>query len=89
MINRCFFLHRINQELHSWVQDHYRKEENLDNSKSVRITDSSSISISTNPELATLTNSNEQQHVSRKVALLHRRTTKFVMNFLKIYQVFI
>ncbi|CAM4856041.1 unnamed protein product [Rotaria socialis] len=67
---------RINQELHSWVQDHYRKQDNIDNNKSVTIADSNSISISTNPDLATIADPNEQQHISRKVALLNRRISK-------------
>ncbi|CAF4435667.1 unnamed protein product, partial [Rotaria sp. Silwood2] len=65
---------RINQELHSWFQDHYRKQENTDNSKSITISDSNSISISTNPDMATVTDSNEQPHISRKIALLNRRS---------------
>ncbi|CAF3925315.1 unnamed protein product [Rotaria magnacalcarata] len=67
---------RINQELHSWVQDHYRKQDNIDNNKSVTIADSNSISISTNPDLETIADPNEQQHISRKVALLNRRISK-------------
>ncbi|CAF0774413.1 unnamed protein product [Rotaria sordida] len=67
---------RINQELHSWVQDHYRKLENTDNSKSITIPDSNSIRISTNPDMTPGTNSNEQQHISRKVAFLNRRLSK-------------
>jgi hypothetical protein len=67
---------RINRELHSWVQDHYRKRENIDNKKPVTIPDSNSISIPTNPDIATVPESTEQQHVPRKVAVLHRRTSK-------------
>ncbi|CAF0734863.1 unnamed protein product [Rotaria sp. Silwood1] len=67
---------RINQELHSWVQDHYRKQANTDNSKSITIPDSNSISISTNPDMTTVTDSNDQQHIPRKVALLNRRSSK-------------
>jgi hypothetical protein len=73
--------YRINRELHSWVQDHYRKEENTDKFKPVTLPDSNSISIPTNPDITTVTDSNEQlQHVSRKVALLNRRPSKFVID---------
>ncbi|CAF0797647.1 unnamed protein product [Adineta steineri] len=69
---------RINQELRSWVQDHYRQEENIDKTKPVTILNSNSISIPTNPDITTMTDSNEQQqqHIPRKVAVLNRRTPK-------------
>jgi hypothetical protein len=73
-----FSLNRINRELHSWVQDHYRKEENTDNKKPVTISDSNSITIPTNPDLEPVSDSNEQQHIPRKLAVLNRRTSKFV-----------
>jgi len=67
---------RINRELHSWVQDHYRKQENTDNKQPVTIPDLNSITIPTNPNIATVPASTEQQHVPRKVAELNRRTSK-------------
>ncbi len=83
---RFFYFYRINRELHSWVQDHYRKEENPDKKKPVTIPDSNSISIPTNLNIERVPDSSEQQHIPRKVAVLHRRTSKFVFNFMnKIY----
>jgi len=78
-----FSLNRINRELHSWVQDHYRKEENTDNKKPVTISDSNSITIPTNPDLEPVSDSNEQQHIPRKLAVLNRRTSKFVFQLKK------
>jgi hypothetical protein len=67
---------RINRELHSWVQDHYRKQENTDNKKPITIFDSNSITIPNNPDIESVPDSNEPQHVPRKLAVLNRRTSK-------------
>ncbi len=76
--------YRINRELHSWVQDHYRKEDNNDNNKPVTIFDSNSITIPAKPDIVTVPDSSEQQqHIPRKVALLNGRRTKFVINLSK------
>ncbi|UJR33786.1 hypothetical protein I4U23_021212 [Adineta vaga] len=68
---------RINQELRSWVQDHYRQEETIDKTKPVTIPDSNSVTIPTAPNLVPVSDSQDhQQHIPRKVALLNRRTPK-------------
>lgn len=64
---------RINRDLHSWVQDHYRKAENVDKTKPMTIPDSNSISL---PNFDSVADANEQQHIPRKLALLNRRTSK-------------
>lgn len=74
----CF---RINRDLHSWVQDHYPKQDNIDTNKPMTILDSNSISIPTNPDIEIVSDSSEQQHVPRKVAVLNRRAAKFVLFF--------
>lgn len=71
-------LFRINRDLHSWVQDHYRKQDNTDNNKPMTIFDSNSVSIPNNPDIEIVSDSSEQQHVPRKVAVLNRRTSKYV-----------
>jgi hypothetical protein len=77
-----FICFRINRELRSWVQDHYRKEETTDNNQPVTILDSHPISIPTNPDIETVVDSGEQQqHIPRKVALLNGRRSKFVIQF--------
>lgn len=43
------------------------------------IPDSNSISIPNNPDIDIVSDSSEQQHVPRKVAVLNRRTSKFVL----------
>ncbi len=75
------YFYRINRELHSWVQDHYRKQENTDNKKPITIFDSNSITIPNNPDIESVPDSNEPQHVPRKLAVLNRRTSKYVFNF--------
>ena len=70
--------HRINRELHSWVQDHYRKQQTTDDSQPVTITDSHSITISSNSDDS---DDLSHQHMSRKVALLNRRSAKSGQSF--------
>jgi len=70
---------RINRELHSWVQDHYRKYETTDNSAPVPLTDSNSISIPSKADSTLITDSIESSsshHVPRKLAVLNRRSSK-------------
>ena len=84
-----YIIYRINQELHSWVQDHNRKQENADNYKPMTISDYNSISISTNADTSTITDSTrhqqqqQPQHISRKVALHNQRSSKFVNDLRK------
>ncbi|CAF0747226.1 unnamed protein product [Adineta ricciae] len=69
---------RINQDLRSWVQDHYRDEEKAtDKTKPVTISNSNSISIPATPDVTSVSESqDQQQHISRKVALLNRRSSR-------------
>lgn len=76
--NELLIYFRINRDLHSWVQDHYPKRDNTDTNKPMTILDSNSISIPNNPDIEIVSDSNEQQHVPRKVAVLNRRAAKFV-----------
>lgn len=86
MLSQCYIvrsaisLFSINRELHSWVQDHYRKEPINDNSQPVTISSSKSITIPSKT-VSQQTGSVEasHQHVSRKVALLNRRQSRFVI----------
>ena len=71
----------INQELHSWVQDHYRKFESPDNHQPVTLSGGNSISIPSHPDVPLMSDSIEThpQHIPRKVALLNRRSAKYVI----------
>jgi hypothetical protein len=64
----------INQDLHSWVQDQYRSER----IPSDVIPDGSSLTVSSRTDLANSMGHVEPQtqHVSRKVALHHRRQAR-------------
>lgn len=67
----CLF--RINRELHSLVQDHNEKQQDT---QSVIVSDSKSLSLPSNPIVSAKTESSIEplQHVSRKVA----RQTKYI-----------